>query len=59
MVRSGAAVDAVDDDGDTPLHEAARHGRQDVVQALLAAGAAVDAASSNSNTALHFAALAR
>jgi ankyrin repeat protein len=39
LISSGATVDAQDETGNTPLHEAARRDNLEVVEALLAAGA--------------------
>ncbi len=42
LLRSGAAVNATTDEGDTTLHVASEAGHSDVVRLLLAAGAAVN-----------------
>jgi len=42
LLDAGAAVDAADNDGETPLHAAARHGRSGAVGDLLKAGACAD-----------------
>ena len=39
LLQAGATVDAVNNDGNTALHEAARNGEIQVVEALLNAGA--------------------
>ena len=49
----GAAVGAVDENGATPLHWAAAHGRGPAVAALLAAGADVDARTYGGTRPLH------
>ena len=56
-LEAGADVNAVDDDGATPLHEAARGTRDSVVIAILVqAGAAIDARDRRGQTPLHRAA---
>ena len=52
LLAAGAEVNAVDKDGDTPLHLASRYGREVVVGALLAAGAEVNAVDNNGKTPL-------
>ena len=44
LLAAGAAVDARDSSGCTPLHEAAQRGHQEAAAALVAAGADVAAA---------------
>jgi len=39
LLEEGASLDAQDEYGDTPLHDAASGGKEDVVKLLLAAGA--------------------
>jgi ankyrin repeat protein len=57
LLKQGAAVNAADKDGVTPLHKAAFSGhRRAVVEKLLAGGALVDAADKDANTPLHEAA---
>ena len=53
-----ADVDAKDNDGDTPLHDAAAwlHGDASVVSILIAAGAEVNAKNNDDDTPLHYAA---
>ena len=51
-----ADVNAKDDDGKTPLHDAAYWGRTAAVDALLAAGADVNAKDDDGKTPLHWAA---
>ena len=57
MVRSllstpGADVNATNERGATPLHEAARYGHDDVTRVLIAAGADVKAKDNDGKTAL-------
>jgi ankyrin repeat protein len=52
LIAAGAAVDAVDEAGETPLMHAAFHGHLAAVEALLAAGADVNAQSPQGWTAL-------
>jgi cytohesin len=47
LIRAGAAVDAVDEYGITPLHTASRGQRPEAVKQLLAAGADVNALSTS------------
>lgn len=51
-----AQLDALDLDGETALHHAARRGQAELVHALLAAGARPDVANRYGNTPLHLAA---
>ena len=53
---AGAAVDAQDTDGDSPLILATKGGHEGVVRALLAHGARRDARDERGGTVLHFAA---
>ena len=53
LARGGGAVDAVDEDGATPLHWAAAYGRGPAVAALLSAGADVDARTYGGSRPLH------
>ncbi len=56
LLENGAHVNAVDQDGDTPLHDAACNGHEDAVDALLAKdGVNVNAADTDGNTPLHVA----
>jgi ankyrin repeat protein len=55
LLAAGASVDAVYEEGDTPLHYAARQGDADGARALLEAGASVDAANNYRRTPLVFA----
>ena len=50
----GVPIDAVDDNGATPLHWAAAHGRGPAVAALLAAGAVVGARTHGGDRPLHW-----
>ena len=50
----GAAIDAVDENGATPLHWAAAYGRRPAVEAWLAAGADVDARTYGGSRPLHW-----
>lgn len=52
LLAGGAAAEAVDDAGWTPLHFAAQAQAPSVVEVLLAAGAAVDTADRHGNTPL-------
>ena len=56
LLAAGAAVDAADEWGDTPLMAAAANGHTPVVQALLDAGASLEAADELGYTALTMAA---
>jgi len=50
-------VQEVDEDLDTPLHNAARNNSAEVAEMLLRAGALLDALNENNNTPLHLAAI--
>ena len=43
-------IDARNEDGNTPLHWAARYGQTEIVQALITAGAEMDAMSKSGRT---------
>ena len=53
LARNPALVRASNETGDTPLHQAARHGHLHVVRTLLAAGADVDAVRADGYRPLH------
>ena len=55
LLRGGAALEARDGEGKTPLIVAAMQGHADVVSALLEAGAEVEASDPYGNRALHVA----
>lgn len=57
LIKLGADVNARDDSGDTPLHNAAFWSSADDIRTLLAAGADVDAVGNDGRTPLHEAAL--
>lgn len=52
LTAPGINIRVVDEDGETPLHTAARKGRTEAVRALLKAGAEVNARDSKGNTPL-------
>ena len=52
LLAAGAAVGAKANDGETPLHCAARYGHVEVAEKLLAAGAAVGAKDRDGKTPL-------
>ena len=56
LLQAGAAVDARDKDGTTPLHLSAIMGQKDALLALLQAVAAVDARDKDGKTPLHLSA---
>ena len=49
----GADIDQVDDDGDAPLHQAAKHGHLDIIEYLLGQGANIDQVNGDGDTPLH------
>ena len=55
LVTSGCDVNAVDDDGQTPLYKSAMFGHQQSVQLLIDKGADVNKVDNNGNTPLHVA----
>jgi len=59
LVRNGAALDARNNRGETPLHLALRNGFHDLVQEMIARGAPVNAANDAGNTPLIVAATGR
>jgi ankyrin repeat protein len=58
LLANKAEVNARDNRGRTPLHEAAENGRKDVVELLLANKVEVNPKSNDGSTPLHEAALA-
>lgn len=56
LIERGADVNASNDFGWTPLHDAASHGLTEIAEALLARGAKVRAATRDGTTPLHIAA---
>jgi len=56
FLAQGVDVDASDEEGLTPLHNAARNGQVDVIKLLLKRGATIDAPDNNGWTPLHMAA---
>ncbi|KAK2616854.1 hypothetical protein QQS21_000232 [Conoideocrella luteorostrata] len=55
LCQHGASVNETDDNGATPLHEAAMSGRLEAARFLITHGAAVGAKDSDGSTALHYA----
>lgn len=53
LLKAGANVDAIDEDGETPLSFAARMGSAEIVKALLNAGANIEAKDNNGETPLY------
>lgn len=53
LIDHGAAVDATDDNGDTPLHSAAFWGREEIARLLIDRKADVNASSKSRTTPLH------
>lgn len=56
LLRAGASINVQSEDGRTPLHMTAIHGRFTRSKSLLDAGASPDTRDKNGNTALHVAA---
>lgn len=56
LIDAGADVNFEDDEGSTPLHEAAKEGRVEVGRVLLKRGAKVNAINNHKQTPLHVAA---
>ena len=52
MLRQGADIHKADNDGNTPLHGAARRGHVDIVRWLVEAGADIHKANNNGNSPL-------
>ena len=57
LVNKGADVNARDDDGVTPLMDAARTGQLEAARTLVAAGADINAAAEDGDTAMTLATL--
>ncbi len=55
LLAHGAEVDAIDEDGVCPLHQAAAYGDTTIVQLLIENGADINATSSRGNTPLKYA----
>ncbi|CAE8682693.1 unnamed protein product [Polarella glacialis] len=53
LLREGASIQSVDACGDTPLHQAARAGRQSIAERLAQARAPLDARNKDQRTPLH------
>ena len=53
LVRAGADIEVVDDDGLTPLQQASTKGHAQVVKELLEHGADAEVVNSSSRTPLH------
>ncbi len=58
LLSKGAAVDATEANGTTPLHEAASRGYWQIVRLLVAGGASIAASENTGRTAIHYAAAA-
>lgn len=56
LISSGANINAKDDRGMTPLHEAAYYGQREVAKVLIAKGANVNGTDTAGQTSLHIAA---
>lgn len=54
--KEGASLNAVDQDGCTPLHRAVREDSRDTIQMLIHKGASIDATDKDGRTSLHYAA---
>ena len=54
-LRWGGGLEGRDEQGDTPLHRAAKYGREDIVRLLISRGAEVDARNIEDYTPLHVA----
>lgn len=55
LLEAGASLDAIDNEGSTPLIHAAKHNQIEVVKYLLSKGAPVDAIDLKGRTSLHWA----
>jgi ankyrin repeat protein len=55
LVNSGANVNVPDDEGETPLHAAARSGYRDIAELLVESGASLDVRNMYQQTSLHLA----
>jgi len=55
LTRRGSPMEVQDNKGDTPLHEAANHGKEGVIRLLLDHGAQIGASNKEGWTALHIA----
>ncbi|XP_046592111.1 E3 ubiquitin-protein ligase MIB2 isoform X2 [Neodiprion lecontei] len=55
LIDAGASLQAVDEDGDSPLHYAAFGNQPEIMELLVARGAAVDAVNNSKCSALHVA----
>lgn len=53
LIKNGANISLVENDGNTPLHFAARSGFNQIVLMLIESGADIDAINNKSRTALH------
>ena len=57
LLDRGADIDVKNNNGDTPIHEAAVNGNTDIVKLLLERGAAIDVKTDFGNTPIHLAAV--
>jgi ankyrin repeat protein len=56
LVDAGVNIDAKDNYGNTPLHEAARQGNINIIMSLVAKGAEINAINNYGDTPLHWSA---